>query len=164
MLKKVDPTNVVLIDYMSTIDPKVDTGKLLPKAGAGSSKKSRNTKKLEVIVLEPTVKDTKTSKSPKTKADEKVSKVESKPVVPVEPVVSSPTSVTIPLKTGVLRQLRLKYGGSPTSSLVRKPHLTHQGVLIREIPAPVSPHSKKQRVEDMAKKISKKKKNTKKRK
>ncbi|CAI9261298.1 unnamed protein product [Lactuca saligna] len=95
-----------------------------------------------------------------TKPDELVSKAV---VKHVEPVVPEPTSVTIPSKTGVFRRLKLKYGGSPTSNVVRKPHITHQGVVMREVPAPVSPHSKKRRAEDMAKKISKKKKKTKKR-
>ncbi|CAI9297144.1 unnamed protein product [Lactuca saligna] len=142
---------------MSTIDPKVETGKLLTKEGAGPSKKCRTTKKPEIIIPEQTVKEMKTSKSPKTKADEVVSKAI------IQPVVTEPPSVTIRSKTGVFRKLKLKYGGSPTSNVVRKLHLTHQGVLMREVPSPVSPHSKKRRVEDMAKKISKKKKKTKKR-
>ena len=65
MLKKVDPMNSMLINYMTTIDPKVETGKLLTKEGVGPSKKSRTTKMTEIIIPEPTVKETKTSKSPK---------------------------------------------------------------------------------------------------
>lgn len=41
--------------------------------------------------------------------------------------------------------------------MVRKPHLNHQGVLIREVHALVSPSSKKWRAEDVEKHISKKK-------
>ncbi|CAI9264932.1 unnamed protein product [Lactuca saligna] len=53
-------------------------------------------------------------------------------------------------------------GKSQTPNVVRKPHVTHQGVIIREIPAPISPSSKKRRAEDMAKHISQKKKQTRK--
>ncbi|CAI9295433.1 unnamed protein product [Lactuca saligna] len=130
MLKRVDPTNAVLIEYLTTIDPKVETEKLLTKEDGGPSKKSRTTKKIEIITPEPNVQETKKSKSPKNtmKQDEQVS------------------------------QVVLKYGGSPISSVVRKPHVTHQGVIMREVPAHVYPLSKKRRVEDMAKQISKKKK------
>ncbi|CAI9276978.1 unnamed protein product [Lactuca saligna] len=125
---------------MTIIDPKNETGKLLMKACTGPSKKSRTTKKIDILIPEPIVNETKTSKSQKTKADEVVSKFVIKLV---EPIVTEPTSVTIPSKTGVFCKLRLKYGGSPTSNVVRKPHPTYQGVLMHEVPALVSPHSKK---------------------
>ncbi|CAI9282058.1 unnamed protein product [Lactuca saligna] len=140
---------------MKTIDPKVEIGKLLTKEGAGPSKKSTTSNKNETINPELIIKETNTSKSLKTKVDEVVSKAVLKPI---EPVVTEPTSVIIPSKTGVFRKLKLKYVGSLTSNVVLKTRLTHQGVLMREVLAPVSPHSKKRRVEDMAKKISKKKK------
>ena len=41
---------------------------------------------------------------------------------------------------------------------IRKPQLNRRGVIIREIPAPVSPSSKKRRAHSMVKKINKKKK------
>ncbi|CAI9281897.1 unnamed protein product [Lactuca saligna] len=132
---------------------------MLTKEGTSPLKKSRTSKKTEIIIYEPIVKETKTSKSPKTKTDEVVSKAVIKPI---ELVVIEPTSVTIPSKTGVFRKLKLKYGGSPTSNVVHKPHLTHQGALMRQVPTPVSPHSKKRRAVDMAKKILKKKKKMKK--
>ncbi|CAI9283831.1 unnamed protein product [Lactuca saligna] len=47
---------------------------------------------------------------------------------------------------------------SPLTNVVRKPQVTHQGLLFCEIPAPASPSSTKQRATDMAKHISKKKK------
>ncbi|CAI9270220.1 unnamed protein product [Lactuca saligna] len=48
--------------------------------------------------------------------------------------------------------------------MVRKPQISHQGVLIREVSTPVSPVSKKRRAEDVAKHLSqtKKKKKTRK--
>ncbi|CAI9277067.1 unnamed protein product [Lactuca saligna] len=146
---------------MTTIDPKVETGKLLTKDDVGPLKKSKITKKVVIVNPEPNVQETKQSKSPKktTKLDELVSKAV---INPIELVVTEPTSVTIPLKTGVFRRLKLKYVGSPTLSLVCKPHVTHQGVFMRKFPTSVSPHSKKRRAEDIAKKISKKKKKTKK--
>ncbi|CAI9287917.1 unnamed protein product [Lactuca saligna] len=109
---------------MTTIDPKVKIEKLLTKAGAGPSKKSRTTRKPEIIIPRKTVKEMMTLTSSKAKVDDIVSK---DVVKPVEPVVTEPTSVTIPLKTGVFHKLKLNYGGSPTSNVVLKPHLTHQG-------------------------------------
>ncbi|CAI9281920.1 unnamed protein product [Lactuca saligna] len=107
--------NSVLINYMTIVDPKFQTGKLLTKEGAGPSKNSRTTKKTEIIIPEPNVKEMKTSKSPKTKVDEVVSKTVIKLV---QHVVTEPTSVTIPSKTRVSCRLKLKYGGSPTSNVV----------------------------------------------
>ncbi|CAH1427120.1 unnamed protein product [Lactuca virosa] len=48
--------------------------------------------------------------------------------------------------------------GSFSPSFVRKPQIGRKGILICEIPVPVSPQTKKRRAEDMAKKISKKQK------
>ncbi|CAI9277071.1 unnamed protein product [Lactuca saligna] len=47
---------------------------------------------------------------------------------------------------------------SSGTNVIRKPQVSHQGVIFREIPAPGSPSSKKRMVADMAKNISKKKK------
>ena len=44
------------------------------------------------------------------------------------------------------------------STRILKPQLTRKGVVIREIPAPVSPASKKRRAHDMVLKIKKKQK------
>ncbi|CAI9285215.1 unnamed protein product [Lactuca saligna] len=43
-----------------------------------------------------------------------------------------------------------------STSMIRKPHVTQKGVVIREVPVPVSPSSYKRRDEDVAKHISKK--------
>ena len=67
----------------------------------------------------------------------------------------------IPSKTGVFRRIKMKLqhkSRSPITNVVRKAHVTHQGVLIRGLPVPISPSSKKRRAEGMAKPLSKKKK------
>ncbi|CAI9270122.1 unnamed protein product [Lactuca saligna] len=52
---------------------------------------------------------------------------------------------------------------SSSQTLLRKPQLSHQGVMFHEVPVPVSPASKKRAAEDMAKHLSQpKKKKTKK--
>ncbi|CAH1436027.1 unnamed protein product [Lactuca virosa] len=109
---------------------------------------------------EKPVQETQPKKSPKkqTKPEEHVSTVLIKPV---ELVDDEQAKVTIPSKSGVFRRIKKKFRGSrrsPTPTVVRKHHINHQGVLVREVPAPVSPFSKKRRAEDMAKHISKKKK------
>ncbi|CAI9293616.1 unnamed protein product [Lactuca saligna] len=47
---------------------------------------------------------------------------------------------------------------SPLTNFVRKPQVSHQGVIFRDILAPASPSSKKRRATDMAKHLLKKKK------
>ncbi|CAI9277703.1 unnamed protein product [Lactuca saligna] len=66
-------------------------------------------------------------------------------------IEASPSKDTIPSKTGVFRRLKIK----SKSQLVKKTQVTHQGVTVREIPAPVSPSSKKRRAADMAKFLKK---------
>ena len=65
MLKRVDPTNSVLIEYLKTINPDVETGKLLSKEEAGPSKKSKRSKKDAKVTREKIVYETK-------KASEKI--------------------------------------------------------------------------------------------
>ncbi|CAH1448722.1 unnamed protein product [Lactuca virosa] len=116
-------------------------------------------KSLEKIVHE----STKSPKKPEM-AEVNVSTVVIKPVEPVDDTV---VAEKIPSKTGVFRRLKKRSRGSRKSSdggskfspsNVRKPQLSHQGVIFREVPALVSPLSKKRRAEDVAKHISKKKK------
>ncbi|CAI9265124.1 unnamed protein product [Lactuca saligna] len=77
----------------------------------------------------------------------------------------------MPSKSGVLKFLkkmahRPRYSPEMSSSsspksvfqITRKPQIIHKGVVIREIPTPVTPTSKKRRAKDMAKNITKKKK------
>ncbi|CAH1412933.1 unnamed protein product [Lactuca virosa] len=105
-------------------------------------------------------------KSPKKKAGDavKVSKIVEKPI---EAVKDIPSKNLVPSKSGILKRLKKKSNGprhSPERSysfsptMVRKPHVTHRGVIIRDIPTPVSPSLKKRRVEDVAKHITKKQK------
>ncbi|CAI9286980.1 unnamed protein product [Lactuca saligna] len=68
----------------------------------------------------------------------------------------------IPSKTGVFRRIKMKSkskhkGRSSLTNIVRKPQVSHQGVIFREVPAPASPSLKKQIAADMATQISKKK-------
>ena len=164
MLKRVDPTNIVLVTYLQTIDTTIETGILL----AREETMSKRTKKTETGSSDKPVKESKSTKIPKKQ-----------PVTDEEPVTHevlvADTTLTkhvgpetqekeiIPSKTGVFRRIKMKSkhkSRSPFTNVVRKPQVTHQGVLFREIPAPVSPSSKKRRALDMAKHISKKKKKT----
>ncbi|CAI9271247.1 unnamed protein product [Lactuca saligna] len=89
--------------------------------------------------------------------------IEPEPIQP-EPIIRD-TQVTekevVPSKTGVLRRIKMKSKNKRRSSstkVVRKPQVSHQGVIFREILAPASPSSKKRLAADMAKQLSKKKK------
>lgn len=85
ILKRVDPTNAVLLEYMTTIDPTIETGKLLTKEGAGPLKKSRKSKKDVKVTPEKPITEPKKTKSPKQqpKPDDQVLKVLVQPIEPV---------------------------------------------------------------------------------
>ncbi|CAH1422851.1 unnamed protein product [Lactuca virosa] len=166
MLKRVEPTNSVLVEYLKIINPDDETGRLLSKKDVGPSKKRKRSKKDAKATPKKPVHQPKKKKSPQkqTNPDEQVSTVV---IEPLEPVTDDHVKETIPSKSGVFRRLKQKARGTRMSkdrssrfspSNVRKPQITHQGVLIREVPAPVSPSSKKRRAEDVAKHISKMKK------
>ena len=175
ILKRVEPTNLLLIEYLKTINPDVETGKLLSKEEAGPSKKSKRSKKDAKATPEKTVHKTKKS-SKKIVHESKMSQKKPKSaevnvstivIKPLEPVDDSIVTKKIPSKSCVFRRLKMRSSGSQKSFdglskssplNVRKPQLSHQGVIFREVPAPVSPFSKKHRDEDVAKHISKKKK------
>lgn len=90
MLKKIDPTNPILVAYLKTINPSVETGVLLLRTYDGSSKKSKKSKKEnEKIYLKESLKKI-LEKSPKkvSSEKEKVLKRDDKQVA-VPKVVSS---------------------------------------------------------------------------
>ncbi|CAI9277930.1 unnamed protein product [Lactuca saligna] len=155
MLKRVDPTNTVLITYLQTIDIFVETRVLLAR------KEEKKTKRSKKVVVESSKKFVKESTS--TKSPKKLSITEAEPWKSKVVVADTPSTQKeiIPSKTGVFRRIKMKSkhkSRSPLMNVVRKPQVSHQGVIFREIPAPTSPSSKKRRVTYMAKHILKKKK------
>lgn len=155
----------MLVNYLTTVNPSIETGVLLSKVAGGPSKKNKGSKKgVKASTSNPSL--------------EKVEKI-----VPVSPkkvikmVVTQPTvedtntqaKETLPSKYGVLKRLKKtahRPRHSPDMPLVKdvkskiilRPQLNSKGVVICEIPSPVSLASKKRRAEDMAKRISKNKK------
>ncbi|CAH1428173.1 unnamed protein product [Lactuca virosa] len=140
MLKRVEPTNSVLVEYLKTINPDVATGKLLSKEEAGPSKKPKHSKKDAKATPDKPVHETK--KSPEKHVHEsklspkkpKKSEVNVSTVVlkPVEPVDDTLVKEKIPSKSGVFRRLKKRTRGSRKSSdvlfkcspsNVRKPQL-----------------------------------------
>lgn len=174
MLCRVDPSNPVLIAYLKTINPSIETGILLPKSTGGPSKKSKGSKKVVKAspskpIPEPIEKVEKSTPKKNVKSDPPSKKIDQ----PVVEETSTHAKETMPSKSDVLKRLKKMAHGprhSPERSssfspkgvshqnLTRKPQLTRKGVVIREIPTSVSPVSKKRRAEDMVKRISKKKK------
>ncbi|CAH1421950.1 unnamed protein product [Lactuca virosa] len=136
MLKKVNPTNKILVKYLQTVNPDVETGVLL-EIEAGSSKPSKKTKSNK-------------SSPKKVEGDEK-KKVEENEAQPLKEVV--------PSKSGILKWIRMKSSkrtSSDDSLMVHKTQVSSKGVVVHEIPAPVSPLSKKRRAHDVAKHITQK--------
>ena len=93
-----------------------------------------------------------------------VVKVSKKSEKHVEPEPVEPTKEIVPSNTGVFKRLKKKAHRSRNSteqssslspSMVKKPNITRRGLVIREVPVPISPSLKKWRAEDVAKHISK---------
>ncbi|CAI9263005.1 unnamed protein product [Lactuca saligna] len=152
MLKRIDPSNSVLVSYFATIDTSVETGILQQQPCEKKSKK----KKKPVVGSS----DTKSKSSKKTKL---VPMIE--PELDQPKLVVSDTQVIenkiIPSKTGVFKHIKMKSKTKRRSlgtKMVLKPQVSHQGIIFTEVPAPVSPSTKKRMVADMAKHISQKKK------
>ncbi|CAI9260818.1 unnamed protein product [Lactuca saligna] len=154
MLKRVNPRNTVLLTHLKTIDITIENGILLER----EETKSKCTKKTDVGSSEKQVKESKSTKVPK-----KLPVTEVEPTIPEVIVIDTPITQKeiIPLKTGVFRRIKMKSkhkSRSLLTNVVRKPQITHQGLLFHEVPAHASPSSKRRRATDMAKHISKKKK------
>ena len=64
ILQRVDPTNLVLMEYLETINPDDGSGKLLPKETVVPLKKSCKSKKDAKITSEKLVQEPKKKKSP----------------------------------------------------------------------------------------------------
>ncbi|CAI9268433.1 unnamed protein product [Lactuca saligna] len=156
MLKRVDPTNIVLITYLQSIDTSVETRVLVAREEEKNSKRSKK------VVAESSKKSVKESTS--TKSPKKVSVSEAEPIQPEIVVADTPSTQKeiIPSNTGVFRRIKMKSkhkSHSPFTIVVRKPQVSNQGVIFHEIPAAASPPYKKRRATETAKHISKKKKN-----
>ncbi|KAL7592159.1 hypothetical protein Lser_V15G33908 [Lactuca serriola] len=155
MLKRVYPTNIVLVTYLQTINTTVGTGILLEREVETKSKRSKKTN------AGSSEKQVKESKSTQISKQLPVTEAElTKPEVSVADTPSTQKELILS-RTGVFRRIKIKSkhkSRSPLTNVVRKPQVTHQGVLFREIPAPISPSSMKRRATDMDKHISKKKK------
>ncbi|CAH1446567.1 unnamed protein product [Lactuca virosa] len=139
-------------------------GVLLPKKDEGSSKKSRRSKKAAKSTPKQKVQEPRVTKSPK-KQPKEVEKVSTTVPALVETEAVETVKETISSKSGVFKRIKQKVRDSCKSperssifspSFTRKAHITRKGVMIREVPAHVSPSSKKRIAEDMAKQISKK--------
>lgn len=109
MLKMIDPSNPVLVAYLKTINPSIETGVLLPRFDEGSSKQSRKSKKEVDASPSKVVTKKKTDKSPK--------KVEKR----VEVTKAGPSMELIPSKSGVLKLLKKLTNKSKSSSEEHSP-------------------------------------------
>ncbi|CAI9279283.1 unnamed protein product [Lactuca saligna] len=152
--------------HVSDTDANVNMGEGGSKDGTQGiflpreEKKLKKSKKVVPTSPEPKKKGSKTSKSSKKQTENVEVTIDETNVV--EPMVDeTQENVIIPSKTGMFRRIKMKSTHKRKSSsqkLVRKPQITHQGILIRGVPAPVSLGSKKRVAEDMAKQSSQPKK------
>ncbi|CAI9297421.1 unnamed protein product [Lactuca saligna] len=137
MLKRVDPNNPILVAYLKTFDSSIPTGILLPR----EAKKSKKLKKVAPASPEQKKNGSKSSKSPKKQTKNVEVTIDETHVI--EPFVEeTQENVIIPSKTGMFRRIKMKSTHKRNSllqKLVCKPQITHQGVLIRDVPVPVSP-------------------------
>lgn len=92
MLRKVDLTTLVLLAYLTTFNPTVETRVLFPKGIQGTSKPGKSSKKSPMVekpkyVLEP---------------------VETEVMMPVqEPIVQDVQKEVVPSETGVLKRTKI---------------------------------------------------------
>ncbi|CAI9261657.1 unnamed protein product [Lactuca saligna] len=120
---------------------------MLADLGSGEEEIKKG-KKNEAGSSEKPVKETKPKKSPKKKPVIVKEIVQPDVSMAVTEPVNSPTveetqeKETIPSKIGVFHRFKMESRKS-SPQVVRKPQHTHQGVLFREVPSPVSPSSKK---------------------
>lgn len=104
MLRKVDPTNPILVAYLQTINPSIETSFLLPKSTSGPSKKRKESKKQakgspSKPSPEPVEKVVKVTPKKVIKSDKPPKKV-TKPVVEES---YTPAKEVMSLKSGVLK-------------------------------------------------------------
>lgn len=142
----------MLVQYLTIINPDIETGVFHTATNEGPSKKKRGSKKeiqSSPLKVDPIVKAT---------------KIITKLIV-TETV--NPSMEVIPSRTGILKHLKKKAhkprhsperSGTLSPSFVRQPQINRKGVIIRDIHVAVFPQTKKRRAEDMDKKISKKRK------
>lgn len=125
MLKKVDPTNLILVEYLKHINPLVENGVLLKTSEGGSSKKTKNvTNEAAYVVTETPKKTVKSSK-----------KVVSKVTKPETKHVAESSKEVISSKYGLLKRLRnLSHNHRSSfddhSPIVRKAQLNRKEVLV----------------------------------
>ncbi|XP_052619606.1 uncharacterized protein LOC128125976 [Lactuca sativa] len=113
---------------MKTFDPAVQTGMLL-EVTAESSKKKKKIQKAEKV------------QSSKVSQAEEVEK---------EETFTKAKKEIIPSKSGVLKKL-LKSLTTTSSPNIRKTEVSSKGATFHDVPAPVSPGSKRKRAQDVAK-------------
>ncbi|CAI9269777.1 unnamed protein product [Lactuca saligna] len=133
MLKRIDPSNSVLVSYLATIDTSAETRILLPHP---SAKKSKKTKKRDVGSSDTKAKS---SKKPKSVHVIEPELDQPKHVVPDTQVIENEI---IPSNTGVFKRIKMTSKTKRRSlgmKRVLKPQVSHQGVIFREVPAPMSP-------------------------
>ncbi|CAI9295330.1 unnamed protein product [Lactuca saligna] len=122
MLKRVDPTNTVLITYLQTIDTSIETGVLLARE---EETKTKCSKKVAAESSEKSIKESKSTKSLK-----KLPITEVEPIQPEVVVADTPSTQKeiIPSKTSVFRRIKMKSkhkSRSPLTNVVRKPQVSH---------------------------------------
>lgn len=100
MLQKFDPADPVLVAYLQTANPSIETGVLLPKGIEGNSKRGKNLKTVSKASL---------SKPDSVPTPKKVTK----PVHILDP--KEPAKEVVPSKSSVLKRLN-KMAHSPRHS------------------------------------------------
>lgn len=167
MLRKVDLVDSVLIAYLQTVNPSMEIGVLLAKGVTSTSKRTKNSKK--VIQASPSKSAHVSTPKKVTKASSSnpnPDPIQQEVAQPIPEETAQPKKVAMPSKSGVLKRLkkmdhrprhspeRLDVEAvsekflSSTRSIsfsmkIRKPQINRKGVTIHEIPASVSPTSKK---------------------
>lgn len=151
MLRKVDPADPILVAYLQTINPSIETCYLPKDVGSPSKERKSTTKATQASPSKPT-----TESTPAKGKKDGVSKpnpipIQQEAIQPVQQQTSQSLKEVMPSKSGVLKRL-MKMAHIPrhspehpdsSSKRICKPQHNCKGVAFNETPTPVSPTSKK---------------------
>ncbi|CAH1418779.1 unnamed protein product [Lactuca virosa] len=167
MLRSIDPANPILVQYLTTVNPNVQVGVLLPNGAEGTwkvVKASKKSKKTEQTKFVPEQVENEVTEAIHENAEKEVSKE----VVPSKTSILKRTKKPAhrprhSLERTIIEEVPVEPLSSPKEvsiskgiRKIHKPQPKRRGAHIRDVPVPISLASKKRKAYEVVKKIKKK--------
>ncbi|CAH1443931.1 unnamed protein product [Lactuca virosa] len=161
MLRRIDPANPILVQYLTSVNPNVTVGVLLTKGVEVTSKAAKASKKTKKTEQPKSVHEH-VEKDGSKLVQENEEKEVSKEVVPSKTSILKRTNKPTHIphhspERPIVQEVSKHVFSTKGIKKIHKPQLNRRGVPIRKVPAHVSPTSKKQQAREMVKKVKKKK-------